>query len=94
MNKFNPIPFSEFKRKSLADPEIKRGYEALELEFSIIKQIIQKRLKKGMSQEDLALKIGTRQSAIARLEGGRINPTVGFLDKVARALGGKLQISI
>ena len=47
-----------------------------------------------MSQKQLAEKIGTKQSAIARLEGGNTNPSVAFLEKISKALGGKLQISI
>lgn len=63
------------------------------LEFSIIEQVIKKRLDKGLTQKQLAEKIGTKQSAIARLEAGSINPSVAFLAKVAKALGGKLQVS-
>jgi len=66
----------------------------LEVEYSIISQVIQKRLEKKMSQKQLAEKIGTKQSAIARLEGGNTNPSVAFLEKVSKALGSKLQISI
>ena len=76
------------------DPELKKAYDDLEVEYSIIAQVIQKRLDKGFSQKQLAEKIGTKQSAIARLESGNTNPSIGFLRKVASALGGKLQISI
>lgn len=92
--KYEPIPFEEVLKEQLKDPEFKKEYDALELEFSIIRQVIQKRLDKGMTQKQLAEKIGTKQSAIARLEGGNSNPSVAFLDKIAKALGGKLEISI
>lgn len=94
MDKFQPIPFEDVLAEALKDPEVKKGYDALELEFSIIEQVIQKRLEKGLTQKQLADKIGTKQSAIARLEGGSTNPSVGFLEKVSKALGSKLQISI
>ena len=94
MNKFEPIDWKDVKRELLKDPEVKRGYDALELEYSIIEQVIRKRLEKGLSQKQLAEKIGTKQSAIARLEGGTTNPSVAFLEKVSKALGSKLQISI
>lgn len=94
MHKFQPIPFEDVLEEALKDPEIKKGYDALELEFSIIEQVIRKRLEKGLSQKQLAEKIGTKQSAIARLEGGNTNPSVAFLEKVSKALGSKLQISI
>lgn len=86
--------WNDFKKELLQDPEVKKGYDDLELEYSIIAQVIQKRLDKGLSQKQLAEKIGTKQSAIARLEGGNSNPSVAFLEKVSKALGGKLQISI
>lgn len=86
--------FEDLKRELLKDPEFKKEYDALELEFSIIEQVIRKRLEKGLTQKQLADKIGTKQSAIARLEGGTTNPSVAFLEKVSKALGSKLQISI
>lgn len=94
MDKIKLIPFSHFKKKALADPELKKAYDDLELEFSIIQQVIRKRIEKGMTQKQLAQKMGTKQSAISRFERGSVNSSVAFLDKVARALGGKLQVSI
>jgi len=89
------IDFEDFKKEIFAkDPELKKAYDALEVEYSIITQVIQKRLEKKMSQKQLAEKIGTKQSAISRLEGGNANPSVAFLEKVSKALGSKLQISI
>jgi len=86
--------WKDFKKELLQDPEVKKGYDALELEYSIIAQVIQKRLDRGLSQKQLAEKVGTKQSAISRLEGGNISPSIVFLEKIAKALGGKLQISI
>lgn len=93
MDKYQPVPFKKVLTKALRDPEFRKGYDALELEFSIIEQVIKRRLEKGLSQKQLAEKVGTKQSAISRLEGGNISPSVSFLEKVAKALGGKLQIS-
>jgi ribosome-binding protein aMBF1 (putative translation factor) len=92
--KFEPVSFDESLKEALKDPEFRKAYDALDVEFSIIEQVIRKRLEKGLSQKQLAEKIGTKQSAIARLEGGNTNPTVNFLEKVSKALGSKLQISI
>lgn len=87
--------FEDFKKEMFAkDSELKKAYDDLDLEYSIIEQVIRKRLEKGLSQKQLAEKIGTKQSAIARLEGGNSNPSVAFLEKVSKALGGKLQISL
>lgn len=93
-NKINLVPFSEFKKKALMDPEIKAEYDRLEPEYQIIRAIIDKRLKKNMSQKELAEKMGTKQSALSRLESGTYNPSLLFLKKVATALNAKLSISI
>ena len=84
----------DFKERIFKDPEIKAEYDRLEPEFAIIRSIIRKRLEKGMSQKQLAAKMGTQQSALSRLESGTYNPSLAFLKKVSAALGGKLHISI
>jgi len=87
------ISFEEHKKKLLADPEVKKYYDELEPEYALIRSVIDKRLKKKMSQAQLAKKVGTRQSAISRLESGESNPSFKFLQKVARALDSGLHIS-
>lgn len=86
--------YIKLKNEALKDPKVKETYDSLELEFSIIRQIIDKRLKRGISQKDLAKKIGTKQSAISRFESGRYNPTLSFLSKISEALGSKLEVKI
>ena len=79
-------------KKLLLDPQVKAEYEALEPEFNIIKATIKKRIEKNWSQKDLAEKIGTKQSAISRLESGNANPSLRFLKKIATALDSKLVV--
>lgn len=93
-NKINLVPFSEFKKEALMDPEIKAEYDRLGPEYEIIEAIIRKRIEKNMSQKQLAEKMGTKQSALSRLESGNYNPSLAFLKKVATALDAKLSISI
>ncbi len=90
----NTITFEEHKRKLLADPEVRKFYDELEPEYTIIRSIINNRLKKKISQQELAKKVGTGQSAISRLESGNANPSMRFLQKVAKALGTRLTISL
>lgn len=78
----------------LRDPEIRKTYDGLGPEFALIQAIIDKRNKKRLTQAALARKVGTKQSAIARLESGSSNPTVAFLEKVAKALDARLVVSI
>ena len=86
--------YIKLKIEILKDSKTQKAYDDLGLEFSIVRQIINKRLKRGISQKDLAKKIGTGQSAISRLESGRYNPTLSFLNKISEALGSKLEVKI
>ncbi len=86
--------FSSLKVEMLKNPRIKKEYDALGPKFEVIHAIIRRRIKNGLTQAELAKRVGTHQSAIARLESGSINPTVSYLEQVASAIGGKLRISI
>jgi len=85
---------AKLKRSLLKDKAVKKEYDALESEFALARMIIDKRLKIGLSQKELARKVGTGQSAISRLESGDYNPTVGMLRKVANALDSEVYVSI
>ena len=76
----------------MKDPAFKKAYDDLELEFSIICQIMDKRLEKGISQKELAERMGTQQPSLARFESGNYNPSLKFLKKLSEALGTKLEI--
>ena len=86
------LDFDEFLEESLKNPKIKAEYDKLEPEFAVIEAVLKARVQKGITQEQLAKKIGTKQSAIARIESGNANPSIGFLQKLAEALGKKLVI--
>ena len=76
----------------MKNSKFKRAYNDLEFEFQLIRAVIDARTRKGVTQEKLAQKMGTKQSAIARLESGNTNPSIGFLQKLAEALGKKLVV--
>jgi len=86
------LNFDEFLKESLKNPKIKAEYNRQQPEFAVINAIIDARAKRGITQEQLAKKLGTKQSAIARLESGRANPSIAFLKKLAQALNSNLQI--
>ena len=93
-DKPNLIPHSVVLKKFLKNPKFKKAYDNLEPEYTIIRAILKKRIESKMSQKDLAKKLGTKQSAISRLESGNYNPTLSFLKKLSTTLGGKLEIKI
>lgn len=60
----------------------------------IAAQLRQVRKEQGMTQERLAEKVGTRKSNISRLESGRYNPSLDFLEKVAGGLGREIEVKV
>lgn len=84
--------FNDFLQESLKNPKIKAEYDKLQPEFAMVQAVIDARVKKGVTQKELAQKIGTKQSVISRLESGRANPSVAFLKKLAQALNSYLEI--
>ena len=88
------IPLKEFMAKSLANPEVKREYDALEAEFAISAELIRARLRAGLSQVELAERMGTSQSAIARLESGRTLPSAKTLIRFAEATKSKVELRL
>jgi ribosome-binding protein aMBF1 (putative translation factor) len=85
--------WEEYKAEALKDPETYKAYKELEPEYEIISQIIKARIEQNLSQSELAIKVGTKQSNISRLEHGGCNPSLKFLQKVASSLGKELHIS-
>ena len=86
--------WKEVKKELLKNKKVAAEYRRLQPRYEFISQLIEARAKHGLTQEALARKIGTKQSAIARVESGSINPTIGFLEKVASALGSRLVVQL
>jgi ribosome-binding protein aMBF1 (putative translation factor) len=84
--------WKQFKQQLLADPEVKAEYDKLQPEFAVLEAIIKARQEKGLTQAQLAQKMNTTQSAIARLESGNANPSINFLKRFATAIGARLEI--
>jgi ribosome-binding protein aMBF1 (putative translation factor) len=84
---------TDLHKKWMKDPEYRREYDALEEEFALASAIIEARSRAGLTQEELAAKMETSQSAIARLESGRMIPSGRTLKRFAKATGTRLRIS-
>lgn len=84
--------FDEYLKERLKDPVFKKHYDYYGKQLEIAYQILQLRKKKHLSQAQLAKKIGTKQSNIARMESGQQNFSVDILEKIASALGSDLKI--
>ena len=86
--------YKKLKQQLLKDHQVTRAYKNLGSEFELIQLIIEKRLKQGLTQAELAKKLNTKQSAISRLERGGYNPSLNFLVRLSKALNTKLHISL
>jgi len=76
------------------DPDYQAAYDALDEEFSLASALIEARTRAGLSQEALALRMGTSQSAVARMESGKTLPSSRSLQRYAAATGSRLRISL
>lgn len=86
--------WKQLKAELLQDKTVKKEYDELTPRYKAISELISARIKKGITQKTLAQKIGTKQSAIARFEAGNINPSLGFLEKMAEVMGYKINVSL
>jgi ribosome-binding protein aMBF1 (putative translation factor) len=85
--------FRDHLKESLKDPQFKKVWAESEAEYQLAVKLIDARLKKNMSQRELASKVKTSQAAISRIEAMAGNPSLSLLKRIARALDTKLSIS-
>ena len=88
------MDWREHKKRLLQDPEFRERYEALEPEYQLAAALIRLRLAKGLTQEELARLLHTKQESIARLESGSSLPSLSMVKRVADALDADLEIKL
>jgi DNA-binding transcriptional regulator YiaG len=86
--------FDAWFRRQMKDPAFKAEYDKLEPEFALARELIGARAKAKLSQAQVAHRMGTSQSAVARMESGRKMPSTSSLQKYARAVGRELRIAL
>jgi ribosome-binding protein aMBF1 (putative translation factor) len=86
--------FRQHLRESLKDPKFRKEWEEAQVEIEVGKALIEARLKKKMSQQELAKRANTTQAVISRIESMNANPSIGLLKKIATALNLKLKIEL
>ncbi len=84
----------ELKKKWMRDPEFRKEYEALEPEFALARTLIEARTNAGLTQEEVAERMGTTQSVVARLEGGGSLPSMKTIRRYAEATGTRPEIRL
>lgn len=84
---------SDLHKKWMKSPAYRKEYDALGEEFGLAAAVAKARLRAGLSQAELARRMKTTQSTIARLESGRGKPSTRTLDRFAKATGHRLKIT-
>jgi DNA-binding XRE family transcriptional regulator len=84
----------QVKKELLADEDFRREYAALDEEFSMAAQLIEARAMANLTQEQVARRMGTTQSVVARLESGHPLPSLRTLKRYASAIGSKVEIRL
>lgn len=90
MTKTTTIRFEDWETEQMKDPAFRVAAAALEPAY----QVARLRMMQGLTQKELAKQVETKQSSIARLESGKHQPTLSFLQRVVEALGGRLEVHI
>jgi transcriptional regulator with XRE-family HTH domain len=90
------ISHKELKKRALQRDDVRLEYDKLEDEFAYLDEFLKARMKSGITQAEIAERMGTTQSAIARLESGKgsHSPSLSTLRKYAKALGCHLELKL
>ena len=88
----------ELKAKALANPDVKAEYDALSPEFSLLREMLLARKSAGLSQAEIAIKMGTKAPAVTRLESsltsGNHSPSLATIKKYAEAVNCHVEIKL
>ena len=84
--------YSEFKNKSLKNPELRAAYDALQPEYDIIQAMIDARESQHMTQKELSEATGITQADISRIENGTRNPSLEMVKRLAAGMGMQLRL--
>ena len=84
--------WEEHKKILLKDPKVRLELKKHEPEYLIARALIEARIKKGLTQVQLAKKLKTKQSVLSRVENARTTPTISFLKRLADVLNMNLRV--
>ena len=84
---------ADLHKKWSKDPQYRKAYDRIGAEFEISRSLIEARTRAMLTQAELAQRMNTTQSVVARLESGRTRPSTRTLEKIAQATGSRLRIS-
>ena len=86
------------KAKALSNPDVRAEYDALEPEFALLREMLSAREKAGLSQAEIAIRMGTKAPAVTRLESsltsGKHSPSLATIKKYAEAVDCHIEIKL
>ena len=85
---------AKLRRNLLTDPDVKAEYDRLGPIFAVVGEMIEARQAAGLTQTEIATRMGTSQSVVARLENARHMPTFEMIARYAAAIGRRLDIHL
>ncbi len=88
------IKLADLIARNMQNPEFAAAYAEADAEYSVIEAMIRARAEAGLTQTEVAQRMGSTQSAVARLEGGGISPSVETLRRYAKAVGKRLRVEM
>jgi len=84
----------DLKDRFTKDPGFREEYTRTDEEYALVEALVRARAAAKLTQAELARRLGTTQSAVARLEGGRVSPSIGTLRRYAEATGTRLTVDL
>ena len=84
----------DLKKRFMEDPEFREEYARVDDEYALVEALIRARTAAKLTQAEVARRLGTTPSAIARLEGGRVSPSFSTLRRYAEATGTRLTVGL
>ena len=84
--------FDDYLKEQLKDPEFKKEWDRTEPEYQVLAEIIKARIEKKLSQRELAKKAKTTQAVLSRIENMTVSPSIQLVQRIAEAMGKKLEI--
>ena len=88
------IPLSTVAQRWMKEPGFKQGYDALEDEYALASQLIEARTRAGLTQDEVAARMGASRATVARLESGTTRPTLAALRRFAEATGVRVRVTL
>ena len=85
---------NRYLAEQMKNPDFAAEYDALEAQYAFASQVIAARIEAGLSQAELAKRVGTSQANISKLEHGALNPSFDLARRVADGLGKRFHVTI